>query len=142
MKFSIEWLREHAMFSCQCEECRRECSYPADMLAVAPNGEPICENCYEDDPSLYMDEALTKLRAEAMARDDISFELPSWTDLPCFEPFAAHEGLLHALIEWASARNVLMLGTGDTDSWGRLANAEAQLVRYAIGEFPVTEQKP
>lgn len=40
---------QEPLFSCSDENCRVECSYPADMLAVF-EGKPICEECYENNP--------------------------------------------------------------------------------------------
>lgn len=35
-------------YSCQIQGCAAEVSYPADMLAVHPNGGVICEGCWDE----------------------------------------------------------------------------------------------
>ena len=52
------------LFSCQCEGCREEVSYPIDMLALW-NGAPICDECY----------------IEVRGSSD-----PDWSDLPPVDP--------------------------------------------------------
>ena len=68
-----------ALYSCQMDGCREECSYPEHDLKVYEE-EPICEGCYED--------------------LDLGLEPPSWNSLPDFvSPESARLAALEARCE-------------------------------------------
>lgn len=62
----VDRLKEKALFGCRNPCCASEVSYDADNLAVAPDGEPTCHYCWDEDRT----------------DDD-----PEWCDLPAFLPF-------------------------------------------------------
>lgn len=86
------------LFGCRREMCAQEVSYPADMLAEHPDGGPICDMCWDEDPARHRDE-----------------DLVAFSDLPAFVPeyakmqtalVEALENLLVAMNEDGDARDL------------------------------------
>jgi hypothetical protein len=42
-----EWLVGNALFSCRDSNCAAETSYHASGLRLAPDNQPVCENCWD-----------------------------------------------------------------------------------------------
>jgi hypothetical protein len=63
-----KWLIENALFGCCVDVCREEQSFHYGELAIAPDGNIICECCWE----------------EKTAGKD---EAPRWSELRKFNPF-------------------------------------------------------
>jgi hypothetical protein len=69
---SQKWLIENALFSCCIDGCKEEQSFHPDQLAIAPDGNIICESCWGD---------------ETAGKEDA----PSWRELTKFHPFGDEE---------------------------------------------------